>query len=226
MPTRIDPRIETAARVTVVNIADLRQWDRNPHQGDLEEVKASLLRFGQVVPIVRAPDGWIISGNTTLQGMDELGYQQCAVVTLDAEESEQVAWGLASNNIGRKGMDDDAKVLALLTELQVLDGTGYSIEDLEDLTALMQEIETADNREPAFSQLGSQTGVAQNEHSLADLEDGYRAHQVRSIILDYELATFSWVTEQLTALRSSLSVDTNAAVIVALIAEATGVAAP
>lgn len=222
MPTRIDPRIETAARVTVVNIADLRQWDRNPHQGDLEEVKASLLRFGQVVPIVRAPDGWIISGNTTLQGMDELGYQQCAVVTLDAEESEQVAWGLASNNIGRKGMDDDAKVLALLTELQVLDGTGYSIEDVEDLTALMSEIQRAD---VVYGQVDDATGL-QATRSMDEREQRYTDAQVRSIILDYQLDTFAWFTDTATALRNSMSVDTNAALVIALMAQAAGTTPP
>lgn len=226
MPTRIDPRIQTAARVTVVPIADLRQWDRNPHTGDALEVTASLQRFGQVVPIVRAPDGWIISGNTTLRCMADLGFTTCAVVTLDAEEQEQVAWGLASNNLGRKGEDDDAKVLALLRDLDILDGTGYTIENLEDLTALMEEVHTADQAVEGHAHVNEQTGVTANEQSYDGYLAGYQQHQVRSVILDYPVETFAWWTEQATALRSAMSVETNADLVVALIAEKSGVPAP
>lgn len=226
--TTIDPRIATAARVEVVEIDGLRQWDRNPHRGSVDDVRASLRRFGQVTPIVRAPDGWIIAGNTTLQAMIEEGYSHCATVTLDAEESEQVAYGLASNQTARLGEDDDAKVLALLRELEVLEGTGYTDDDVADLNALLQELAAAETPLPHD---GPRTalndeGVSSGENTMGQYLDGYQASGIRSIVLDYDLSTFAWLAERAERLRAEIGVDTNSALFVALIADRLNEQAP
>jgi len=218
----IDPRIATASRVEVVPIDELVEWDRNPHQGNDPELIESLRRFGQVTPIVRAPDGWIIAGNTTLRAMRALGFPSCAVVTLDASEAEQVAFGLASNRIGQLGEDDPAKLLALLQEIDVLEGTGWTLDDTADLTAMLEEIDRTESR----TSINPETGTANDEPSLGEYLQGYQGHTVRSIVLDYEVDVFSWVVEHAETLRRQMGVQTNSALVVKMIAALTGDEAP
>jgi hypothetical protein len=226
---RIDPRIATAARVSVVPVAELREWDRNPHRGDVSTIAASLLRFGQVVPIVRAPDGWIVAGNHTLRAITDLGWEKCAVVTLDGDEAELFAYGLASNRIGLLGDDDDRTVLELLNLVE-LDGTGYTLDDVDDLTALLQEM-TRTESSVAEALVGRctidpTTGIAPNELSYPDALGLYQVKQVRTVLFDYLPDTFEWLMGLLGGLREQYAVESNAALFVALVAEAANVAAP
>lgn len=210
-----DELIETAARVTIVNVADLRQWDRNPHSGDVQSIRLSLERFGQVVPIVRAPDGWVIAGNHTLKAMIELGWERCAVVTLDAEQSEQVAYGLASNRISELGEDDEALVYALLQELDVIDGTGYTTDDLADLSALMEELDRRETQsdEARHSAIDPDTGVVNNEPSMGERLDVYQQTSIRSVVLDFDLETFEYITNAFSQLRAQYGVASNSSVV-------------
>lgn len=212
---KIDKHIETAARVAVVSLSELRQWDRNPHTGDVGSIKKSLERFGQVTPIVRAPEGWVIAGNHTLKAMAELGWERCAVVTLDADESEQVAYGLASNRLSELGQDDDALVYELLQELAVIDGTGYTTDDLADLAALMEELDRQDSstEEPRYGAIDPETGVAHNEPTMTERMDMYQHASVRSVVLDFDLETFEYITNAFAQLRSQYSVASNSAVL-------------
>lgn len=210
---KIDKHIETAARVTVVSLSELRQWDRNPHTGDVDSIKKSLERFGQVTPIVRAPEGWVIAGNHTLKAMGELGWERCAVVTLNADESEQVAYGLASNRLSELGQDDDALVYELLQELAVIDGTGYTTDDLADLAALIEELDKEDEATHRPTVINPETGIAYDEPSIGDRLDAYQHTSIRSVVLDFDLETFEYITNALAQLRSQYSVASNSAVV-------------
>ncbi len=225
----IDPRIATARRVVAVPVAELRVWDRNPHEGDVSALRQSLARFGQVTPIVRAPEGWIIAGNHTFKALVEEGFTHAACVTLEAAEAEQIAFGLASNRTGALGVDDDRQVLALLSELQVLDGTGYTVDDVADLQALMEELDRPRLRSEGasgYEGVNRLTGIADDEPSMTERLGEYQLHNIRSMVLDYPVETFAWVAAQAERARAELSVDTNSALLVALLANLLGEQAP
>lgn len=228
MPTkpRIDPRIATARKVDVVPIDELTEWDRNPHHGDVAAIRASLQRFGQVVPILRAPDGWVVAGNHTLKAMREEGYTHAAVVTATGDDDDLHALGLAMNRIAALGTDDDAAVLALLQGLDALDGTGYTPEDVEDLIAILEEADAKAAKTQAPTSTSNDQGVAAGEASLAERLEGYATKGVRSIVVDLDLETFAWWSQNVEAAREAVGVDTNAALIVTLVAGALGIDPP
>lgn len=225
MPSRrIDPRISTAMRTTAVPVDELRLWDRNPHTGDVEVARTSIRRFGQVKPIVRAPDGWIVAGNTTLKAMIAEGFATAATVTLDADEEELIAYGLADNQTARLGIDDDTRVYELLRQIGEFEGTGYTPDDFDDLRIRMEEMEAGEQADRPF--FNPDTGLRGNEPSMDGYLDGYQAHSIRAVILNYDLTLFAWVQTHAAALRSGMGLDTNAELFAALIGTAVGETPP
>lgn len=226
---QVDPRIRTALNVVAVPLPELRQWDRNPHTGNVEAIRASLRRFGQVEPIVRAPDGWIIAGNHTLKALEEESYSHAACVTLDAEQAEQFAYALASNRTAQLGSDDDISILALLREIDVLEGTGYDQDDREDLEAAVAELERASLNEPgrySLSDAEREQGVRSDEPSFNERMEGYQGNGVRSVVLDYDLDQFAWFVAQAALAREQCSVETNTDLVLELLSRHTGVPVP
>lgn len=204
-------------------VEELTLWDDNPHEGDVDAIRASLRRFGQVVPIVRAPDGWIPAGNHTLIAMRREGFTHAAVVTKDGTREELTALALALNKIARMGADDDGKVYELLSSLDDLDGTGYNLDDLGDLRAMLSEADPsplAPPERPAF--INPETGLRDGESTYDEYLDRYAAHTVRAMILNYDLDVYRWVQDQAATLRTELDVATNADLFVRLIAGASG----
>ena len=223
---RIDPRIETARKVSVVSLDELTLWDKNPHTGDVSAIRSSLQRFGQVVPIVRAPDGWIISGNHTLKAMREEGFTHAAVVTKDGTSEDLIALGLAMNKIATMGADDNAALLSLLQELDgILDGTGFTDDDVNDLVAMLEEADRKEARNAPTSVRNDQ-GVARDEPSLPERLEGYANKAIRSIVIDLPLPAFAWWTEHAEAARVALGLESNTALIVHLLAAERNVPAP
>lgn len=222
-PRRIDPRITTAMRTAAVPVDELRLWDNNPHTGDVEVARTSIRRFGQVKPIVRAPDGWIVAGNTTLKAMIAEGFTSAATVTLDANESELIAYGLADNQTARLGVDDDQVVYDLLRQIPDLEGTGYTLDDFDDLRIRMEEMEAGSGDRPFFN---PETGMRNDEPSMDGYLDGYQAHSIRAVILNYDLTRFAWVQTHAATLRADWGLETNADLFAALIGNTLGETPP
>lgn len=64
-------------------IKDLRRDPKNPRRGDMPAVRASIAKFGQVLPVLiaSAPEGlWVVGGNTTMDAITSLGGDEIAGV--------------------------------------------------------------------------------------------------------------------------------------------------
>lgn len=83
------------------NISDLVLDPANPRDHpaeNIEAIKASLARFGQVLPLlVRNSDCQVVAGNGTLQAMLQLGWDQCQVALYDGSDAECRALSVALN---------------------------------------------------------------------------------------------------------------------------------
>ena len=127
-------------------VESLVALEGNPRRGDIPAVAGSLERFGQRKPIVaRSSDRVVIAGNHTLAAALSLGWSEIAVVFVDDDEATSKAYALADNRTGDLGAYDDEALLALLTDVPVLFGTGYSDEDLNDLIKLLAPIPSLDD---------------------------------------------------------------------------------
>lgn len=117
-----------------VSIASLMPYERNPRNGDLEAIKASLHTNTQYRPIVvNARDNRILAGNHTYMAAMELGWQEIAATFVDVDEAQAARIVLVDNRSNDLAWNDDALIAEILNDLPGLEGTGYSSEALDEL---------------------------------------------------------------------------------------------
>jgi ParB-like chromosome segregation protein Spo0J len=125
-------------RPLLVPIDQLHLDPRNPRQGQVRDIAASLRRFGQRrLAVVNAADGNLIeAGNhMTIAARDELGWTHIAAIGFDDDPQTATAFGLADNHLADKA-DTDAQLEAeLLAALDDLDGTGWTEDERDKLIA-------------------------------------------------------------------------------------------
>jgi hypothetical protein len=114
---RIHPSIEHLA----VPVKTLVPLENNPRKGDLGAIIASYRQFGQVKPIVVKTNGdgtsTVIAGNHQLQAAKQMGWTEIAVVELDGDDQEAIAFALADNRTAELGFTDNSLVLELIQEI-------------------------------------------------------------------------------------------------------------
>jgi ParB-like chromosome segregation protein Spo0J len=105
-------------------------------------VAASIQRFGWQQPIVAKPSGELIAGNTRLKAAKALGMTTVPVVWFEGADLEAAAFCVADNRTHEFSDWDDQAAATILQELQaedVLDGVGFTGEDLNELLASLDD---------------------------------------------------------------------------------------
>jgi hypothetical protein len=98
-------------------------------------------------------------------------------------------------------------------------GTGFTSGDYDDLMAKLN----------AAAETPLPVGPDENawsSDSLSDERDRYETKGTRTVSFDYEYATFVWLAEHLAILRDEWHCDSNSALFVQLVSEATGTTPP
>lgn len=125
-------------REHLVAVEELQRHPKNPRRGKVSLIAGSLKRFGQVRPIL-TEEHRIVAGNHTYAAALELGWTHVAAVPNEwADEKEARAYLLADNRLAELGDYEQEMLLAHLTDVEASgswEGTGYEIDDLEDLRA-------------------------------------------------------------------------------------------
>lgn len=117
-------------------IGTLRRHPQNPRRHPhLEDLKASLRRWGQLKPVlVQASTGYIVAGNGLHQAATELGWTELAAIVEELSDAEASAYLLADNRLGEMGDYDQDELLRLMQEADAGDGlagTGWTVDELE-----------------------------------------------------------------------------------------------
>ena len=123
---KIDPSLQALIRPVEGLEFDPMNARLHP-EGNIEDIKASLTRYGQRSPIVvdRAT-GHVMKGNGTLRAARELGWTRIAAAEQDfADQVEAVGYGVADNRTGESSKWD-FEVLARLDRI-VQEGGGQDI---------------------------------------------------------------------------------------------------
>ena len=106
---------------------------------NMDAIKASLSRFGQVEPlVVLKRTGRIIGGNGRLVAMKSLGWTECDIVELDVSDLDATALGIALNRSAELAEWDDGALAQILSTLRAedsLDGVGFSDSEIDELLA-------------------------------------------------------------------------------------------
>lgn len=127
-----------------VPMTELVMHPGNPRVGAVETIKRSLERFGQMRPIlVDQREGTIIAGKHTFLAARELGWTEIACVHTEIPEDEAIAYMLMDNHCSDEATWDDVGLLSVLEDMRskdMLDATGFSMDDIEDLQAALDAV--------------------------------------------------------------------------------------
>lgn len=120
-----------------VNLSAIHEDESNARlhpDENLSDIRASLIEFGQVEPlVVQKSTGKIIGGNGRYRVMKNLGWKECDVVYVDIDNIKASALGIALNRAGERAEWDDDVLSRLLTEINGEVG--------EELQLTMKELE-------------------------------------------------------------------------------------
>lgn len=238
---------------TTLPITELNLHHKNARIGDVETIKGSMVANGVYKPIVvnkgthTGRPNEVLAGNHSLKAMRQLAeenpsdprWQNIAVWLVDVDEDRATRILLADNATADKGTYDQAGLLELLEAVDHdLDGTGYDYDDLEDLSALMEEIDTDDETPvPPAPAGGEAAPQPQSNDEASNLYEpkgqghaapAYADVPTRMMILHYPLDQFVWVNERLAELHEQHDEwdGANANALIALLEEKTGQKAP
>jgi len=132
MPKTINTSIEE------VLLGALKIHPRNANQGDFGAIQQSVEAngfYGTVVANKRT--GHILAGNHRFAVAKSMGFERVPVAWVDVDDEEELRILIADNRTTRLGIDNEAQLAELLSELAAtpagLLGTGFDGDDLDDL---------------------------------------------------------------------------------------------
>jgi hypothetical protein len=222
---------------TVTPTGELNLYFDNPRRGDVEAIARSLMKLKQYKPLtgnigtLTGRPNEILAGNHTLMAIRQLAkddptderWRRAKVHWVDVDDEEARLINIADNRIAELGGYDNESLLAALNGMPDIDlsAVGYSVEDLADMRALLEE---------SAADLTSITDrpSRQREDGLIDSNDietdglGYADAAGRMIVMLLPIPQFVWAQEQLEKLRADRDLGTNAAVLLALLSDYSG----
>jgi hypothetical protein len=154
--------IHPSLKSLAVDIDTLDYLEGNPRIGNVEAIMASYTEFGQVKPIVakKNEDGTatVIAGNHQLEAAVNLGWEQIAVIFLEADDKKAIAFALADNRTMELGYTEPELLTDMLLEISeyypdLLDGLGWDEFELASMESdMIIEQARADNRDEEVPQ--------------------------------------------------------------------------
>jgi hypothetical protein len=213
-------RIAESLAELAVPVDSLIPYERNPRRGDVAAIAESLETNGQYRPIVvRAGTNEVLAGNHLLIAARQLGWDAVAATFVTVTDDEAARIVLVDNRAADRGTYDDRELLALLRELEVSEaafaGTGYAVDDVDDLAAAVSEAEQAALAVREDSSEGGSKGNAWESTDLKEYAERYEEQGRRLVVLDYDRADYTRVTAALDVLRSELGVESNSEAVAA-----------
>jgi hypothetical protein len=170
-------------RYEVVPIDQVQPHPDNPRQGDTEAIGESVETNGWYGAIVaQRSTGNILVGNHRWLALQAKQALAVPVIWMDVDDDRARRILLADNRTGDRAAYDEVGLLALLEDMaaspDALAGTGYGMDELEDLRAVLDEVptvtpttngahyaETPEEEEERVSSLG------QNSRNIAGLRE-------------------------------------------------------
>lgn len=108
---------------------------RKHSKRNLEAIRESLTRFGQVKPIVISQNHTVIAGNGTVEAARVLGWDEVEAVFFDGNVDEAKAYAIADNRTAALADWDNEGLLAQLEDFEadLVTAAGFNQTELDDL---------------------------------------------------------------------------------------------
>ena len=141
--SKINPQAWPAAQVEMWQVADLAPYAKNARQHppeQIDQIAASMERFGFTIPMLVAEDGTIIAGHGRLMAAAQLGLAEVPVMVARGwSEEDRRLYTLADNRLAEIAEWDPEMLRIEIGELRADFGIedmsliGFSAEDLADI---------------------------------------------------------------------------------------------
>lgn len=195
-----------------VRIENLHHYYRNPRNGDVESIAESLKEFGQYRTIVAnrgthtGRPNEVLAGNHVLLAARALGWLTIEVDWVDYGEDDAAKIVLIDNRSGDLSTYDGDALAALIASVGNLGGTGYT------------KVEEARTAKAGIGEAPKQTKPSGGQgHDQYEDFDRYKASDTRHLFLEWPVAEYEQVMEDLEALRKRWALPTAGDVVKALL---------
>jgi len=171
MSSNIHPSLKSMA----VPIDGLSPLGGNPRVGNVEAIMASYEEFGQLKPIVarKNEDGsaTVIAGNHQMEAARSLGWDEIAVVFIDADDKRALAFAVADNRTMELGYTEPEMLEEILLEIgdyypELLEGLGwdeFEIAEMESSSVMEAARESMPGSSDAVPQI-----IPRNMESISE----------------------------------------------------------
>lgn len=208
-------------RVEEVEIDKLVLDPQNARKHSERQLKAlatSLHEFGQQRPAVVGSDNVVYAGNGMITAALALGWKKISIVKLPFDDPKKCrAFAIADNRTADLATWDNEQLLETLKEIdkELLDAVGFNDNEIDDLTALLEESDDTPLNLANISD--GQSGITYGK-PLETLTSQYANRTERAITLNYPNEIFVWVVQRLQSLREDNGYESNAEAIMAILA--------
>ena len=198
--------------IEFISPQELKAHPENPRKGDIGVIIESIEQNGWYGTIVaQRSTKYALAGNHRLLAAHALNLETVPVYWVDVDDTTARRIMLADNRSGDIATYNDEALAALLQQVQDSDGTLYGTGfDEDDLAALLHDVA---NNEPSHQGLQPDIPSVQ-EGAIAIEQSG-----IRSIIIPFAMNDYNFAVERMAFLRSQFGLDTNAELLLKLLAE-------
>jgi len=126
---------DAVINVEKVPLIALKPLAANARMGDIGAITQSLVSFGQYRPVVARRDGTVLVGNHTVQAAKALNWETVSVVWLDVDDAEALRIAVIDNRTSDMATYDADALKTLLSEVTDYTGTGFDVDDVNDIYA-------------------------------------------------------------------------------------------
>jgi len=211
--------IEKSLQGLTVDIHSLKPLPGNPRKGNVDAIKESYLKFGQLKPIVAVEDSdgslVVIAGNHQLQAAKDLGWEVIAVTIANLDNDDAVAFALTDNKVSELGTTDNAALLDMISQIDT-DNPLFESLGLDDFALASLEnsvISSQINTEPVTSWTAPEIINHPQQPQQTETRDQPPTPQLNEdgqSVVNTEATTQSIVTQGSTA--ANMSGTSNAAI--------------
>ena len=135
-----------------IKIDTLLEYPGNARKGNVGILVESLKVNGQYRPIiVQKSTNYVLAGNHLLKAANRLEWDEIDAVVIDVDDERALKIVLADNRTADLGEYDHDLLHSLLKELEDFAGTGYSIQDIDELEKLGGASKEEEKPEVEFS---------------------------------------------------------------------------
>ena len=110
--------VPTQEYVPAMPIAKLKNWEKNPNQGDIGAISGSIQANGWYgAVLVQKKTNRIIAGNHRVEAARQMGLVDVPVLVLDVDDEKATRLNLIDNRAARLGYDDEQILAEVLSTL-------------------------------------------------------------------------------------------------------------